>query len=188
MNISFAATTHSTAARGFTLIELMVTVSVAGILAAIAVPAFNSFMLNDRQIGQANSLVSSFNYARSEAIKRDVTGGITVCPSVNGTSCTGASDWQDGWIVYWPLDPNPANEPLQRVPAMSGTNSFTPSNPAVTSVVFLSSGMVASALSITICDNRGASYAHDVEVNAAGRVAASQTPGKSVSLAALACP
>jgi type IV fimbrial biogenesis protein FimT len=176
-------------ARGFTLIELMVTVCVAGILAAVAVPALNSFLLNDRQTGQANSLVSSFSYARSEAIKRDVTGGITVCPSVNGTSCSGASDWQDGWIVYWPNDPNPANEPLQAVPALSGTNSFTPNPVTATSVVFLSSGMVSTALTITICDTRGANYAHDVEVNAAGRVAASRTAGKTVSgLIALTCP
>jgi prepilin-type N-terminal cleavage/methylation domain-containing protein len=51
---------------GFTLIELLVTVTVAGILASIAVPAFNNFVLNDRQVGQLNSLASSLNYARSD--------------------------------------------------------------------------------------------------------------------------
>ncbi len=78
---------HFESLRGFTLIELLVTMTVAGILACIAVPAFSSFVQNDRDIEQINSLVSSLNYARSEAIKRDSQGGITVCPSVDGRSC-----------------------------------------------------------------------------------------------------
>jgi hypothetical protein len=48
--------------------------------------------------------------------------------------------------------------------------------------------MVTAAMTIKICDPRGASFARDVEVNAAGRVAASQTPGHSVAGVALVCP
>ena len=63
---------------GFTLIELLMAIVVGGILLAIAVPSFQSFVLNDRDIGQVNSLVSSFNYARSEAVKKASPTGITV--------------------------------------------------------------------------------------------------------------
>ena len=49
----------------------------------MAVPAFNNFVLNDRDIGQINSLVASFNYARNEAIKLN-NGGVQVCTSVDG--------------------------------------------------------------------------------------------------------
>jgi type IV fimbrial biogenesis protein FimT len=169
--------------EGFTLIELLVTIAIAGILTAIAVPAFNNYIMNDRDIGQINSLVSGFNYARSEAIKRDVQSGITVCPSVNGTTCSGTA-WAAGWIV---IDGVAGDPPLSNVPAFAGSNTVTATG-SPTGVTFLSSGMVTAAMTIKICDVRGASFARDVEINAAGRVAASQTPGKSVAGTALVCP
>lgn len=171
----------ATRAPGFTLIELLVTLLVGGILVAIAVPAFNNFVLNDRDIGQANSLVSSLNYARSESIKQNVAGGVTVCPSVNGTSCAGAA-WSQGWIVT-----NAAATVLSAVPALAGNNTLTAVG-AATGVTFASNGLPSGQLTIRICDTRGPAFARDVEVNAAGRVAASTTPGQSLSGAPLACP
>jgi type IV fimbrial biogenesis protein FimT len=166
--------------RGFTLIEMIVTMCVGATLAAIAVPAFGTFLQNDRDITQANSLVTSLSYARSEAIKQDVTGGITVCPSADGATCGGA--WTNGWIVV----PAAGGNPMQATPAPSGNNNLVASPAA--GVTFLSSGLVSAPLTVIICDTRGASYARDVEVNAVGRIASSQTPGKSVSGAALVCP
>jgi type IV fimbrial biogenesis protein FimT len=166
------------AAPGFTLIELLVTILIAGILVAIGVPAFNSFVLNDRDIGQANSLVASLNYARSEAVKQNLTAGVTVCPSTDGATCGGTA-WSGGWIV---LDAK--GKVLSAVPALAGGNTLTPSS----GVTFQSNGLPSGPLTIRICDSRGAAFARDVEVNAAGRVAASTTPGRSVAGTALACP
>jgi type IV fimbrial biogenesis protein FimT len=175
-----------TALRGFTIIELMLTVTIAAILTAVAVPAFKTFVLNDRDIGQVNSLVSSFNYARSEAIKRDVAGGITVCPSVNGTSCSG-SNWAGGWVV---IDATPTDPPLQAIPALAGTNTLHVTG-STTGLTFLSSGLVtpAALTTITVCDVRGAAFAHELEVNSTGRVVASRNVGQTVSGAAITtCP
>ena len=177
---------HPFAERGFTLIELMVTLSVAGILLSMAVPAFSSFVQNDRDVGQINSLAGSFNYARSEAVKRNSPSGIIVCPSTDGQTCGGTA-WSGGWIV---LNLNTADPPplvLQAVPALTGSTTLGAVG-AAAGITFLSSGLVSAPLSIGVCDIRGANYARDVEVNATGRVASSQTPGKSVAGAALTCP
>jgi type IV fimbrial biogenesis protein FimT len=176
------------AGRGFTLIELLVTIAVAGILIAIGVPAFNSFVLNDRDSAQANSLVYSLNYARGEAIKLN-SGGATVCPSSDGQTCNATSNWGGGWIVSETL-PGQAATVLQAVPALSASTTLTAGGTGQTGLQFLSNGQVSgqTTLQITICDSRGAAFARDVEVNATGRVAASQIVGQSLNRNALSCP
>jgi type IV fimbrial biogenesis protein FimT len=162
----------------------MVTIAIAGILTAMAVPAFNSFVLNDRDIGQINSLVASFNYARNEAIKLN-NGGVQVCTSVDGLNCNGGTAWNQGWIVVETLPNAGAPTVLQYVPAFGGANTV---KTAQTGVTFSSTGLVNAAAAIQICDSRGGAFARDVEVNATGRIASSTKPGYSVSNAPLSCP
>ncbi|MGQ9860680.1 MAG: GspH/FimT family pseudopilin, partial [Thiobacillaceae bacterium] len=87
---------------GVTLIELLVTISIAAILMAIAVPGFQDFFRRNRLDGATSDLMATLNYARSEAIRRGVP--VSVCRSSNGTSCSGG--WQQGWIVFT----NPDND------------------------------------------------------------------------------
>lgn len=84
-------------ARGFTLIELMIIVTVIAVLLAIAVPSFSDSILSGKLSSYANDFVASTHLARSEAIKRN--GRVSMCVSANGTSCA-TGNWSQGWVVF----------------------------------------------------------------------------------------
>lgn len=83
--------------RGFTLIELMVTIAMVAILMALAAPSFSEATLGSKLAANANRLSASATLARSEAIKRNST--ITMCVSTDGLTCAGSGGWEQGWIV-----------------------------------------------------------------------------------------
>jgi type IV fimbrial biogenesis protein FimT len=81
--------------KGFTLIELMITVAVLGILVALALPSFQSILEGRRLVGAADELYSNIQYARSEALKRNETIRLQVTTGTNW--CFGIDD-DDGAV------------------------------------------------------------------------------------------
>lgn len=136
-------TAHGTSRKaldGFTLIELLVTLSVAGILLTVAVPSFNSVVMDSRLRAQANDVVATLNYARSEAIKRN--GSISFCRTaqVDSTACvTSGGAWQH-WIVR-----SAAGTVLRRGSVAASGNLVVSSTLTNDTAVFGSDGLVRTA-------------------------------------------
>lgn len=79
--------------RGVTLIELMVTLAIMGIVMALAAPSFQETIANNRTVTVANQLITTLAFARSEAIKRGVQITIKRKGSTSGR-------WESGWDVF----------------------------------------------------------------------------------------
>ncbi len=85
----------------FTLIELMITITVAAVVLTLGVPSFGRIMERNQLSANINSIVSTLHFARSEAIKRN--SNVEVCHSANGLNCGGAG-YEDGWITFIDLN------------------------------------------------------------------------------------
>ncbi|HEV7123779.1 MAG TPA: GspH/FimT family pseudopilin [Rhodanobacter sp.] len=177
---------------GFTLLELMVTLAVVGILGVVAIPNFRSFMLNQRRDTLVDALVASLHYARNQALNLDQS--TTLCAGTPGVSCSGGS-WASGWEVV--QAPPSASAVLLTTHVLQSTSSV----PALTAVHastgfrFTGNGLVtflptlAGGVEILkICDARGSTYARAVEINGAGYVQSSSTPGFAPDGSTLTCP
>ena len=83
---------------GFTLVELMVVLSIAVFLITSAIPSFQSFIQNNRMSSTTHGFVTSLNLARSEAVKRGIQ--VTMCKTNNSSTCVSTGGWEQGWIVF----------------------------------------------------------------------------------------
>ena len=94
--------------KGFTLIEMIITVAIAAILVMVALPNFRDFIENNRLATNANKLISMLQYAKSEAMKRDVTVSLCAGNPTSGCVCNAQAGcdakWKNGYIVF--TDPN----------------------------------------------------------------------------------
>lgn len=81
---------------GFSLIELMVTLTVAAILLAVAAPSFNDLMARSRMTDASRGLGDRLAIAMNVSESRPTT----ICVSSNGTSCAEGASWAGGYIVF----------------------------------------------------------------------------------------
>ncbi|SDF49123.1 GspH/FimT family pseudopilin [Dyella sp. 333MFSha] len=101
---------------GFSLLELMVAIVVAAILAAIAVPSFRTSIQRHRLLAAADELQAAVQYARTEAVLRATY--VSLCPSADGTSCASSTTWDTGWLVYsHPVATSKASDAYSATPA-----------------------------------------------------------------------
>ncbi len=157
------------AVKGFTIIELVVTMAVVAILAALAMPSFTSTFNNNRLTSNANELLSTLQSARMEAVRRN--SRVIFCrnddPDAGNACNTGAGAWL-GWMTFVDLNRNgdfdagevllysgtfTAPSQLQSSPAISGGNQrlrFSPDGLAYSDAGLLLNAQFAFCIPTTL--------------------------------------
>lgn len=129
---------------GFTLVELMVTVAIVGIVALIAVPGMQGLVNNSRSAGMAGEMTASLQLARSEAIRRN--SPVTVCGTADGTTCAAGTSWVR-WIV---IGRDNAAGTIDVIRDNTVPGSVQLSGPA-NGVQFNPSGLINAQATLTVC-------------------------------------
>ena len=161
------------AAAGFTIIELMVVVAIAGVLSLAALPAMRDMITSNRMKAVSLDLYTSLALARSEAIKRSAS---------NVSMVAASGGWQNGWTVCvdgatTPPTPNGSCGDAQDIVLITGDapdSSLTLTGPAGNIVTYNRDGRLATtapAFKIKAGTNNAKAPMRCVDVSASGRPA-----------------
>jgi type IV fimbrial biogenesis protein FimT len=171
---------------GFTLIELMLTISIAAVLMAVGIPAMQDVIINNRIVTEANELVTHISLARSEAIKRN--RAIVICisadPNAVSPACGGTSqDWSSGWITFVDDNGNNAHnagELILRVGnALSGNTTIKADTEGATFIGFNGDGSRNRNLlnlRIAICAGSDEASGRELVIDSLGRSTMNRPP------------
>ncbi len=139
--------------QGFTLIELVVTLAVIGVLFAIAAPNLTTTIQGNRLSGQYNDMRGDFAFARNLAITRNVA--VTI-------SSNGGTDWSNGWEVVAPSGTARISNTANNVVISSAIASLTYSPDGTANIT--------APTTFTICDDRVGPFGKELNVIFSGRV------------------
>jgi type IV fimbrial biogenesis protein FimT len=156
--------------HGVTLIETMCVVALIGILTAATLPSLQGTLSRSHSTVVGNRLLADLARARSEAIMTGLPS--VICPSNDGSTCSGTDSWSNGWIVFVDRDGSDkrlANEPILSVVGKSDLGGLL----VITSVDrtkmrFLPDGKSGGTNeTMHVCD--GAKLTRSVVTNISGR-------------------
>lgn len=171
--------------NGFTLVELLVTLAIAAVLATMAAPMLSGFLARSQMNAVANDFTGALQMARMEAVSRNLCVAVCRRATSGAAQCAGADGpWTSGWLVYdspscagsaAATDP-PAGTSLrvrEAVPAAVSLNGSTGDAPEV--VVFTPRGVplnLSMAHTMVFSDSRftDGSNARRIKLSAAGRL------------------
>jgi type IV fimbrial biogenesis protein FimT len=140
---------------GFTIIELLIVVTIVAIIAAVAAPSLRTMIITNQVRTVTSGLLNDIALSRSESSKRSQR--VVMCASTDMSTCSGSA-WGGGWISF--VDANndqqrdtaTTNEPLIRVKEAAPVSVKIITEPAGLSMIgFRSFGIIDAAKTFTIC-------------------------------------
>ncbi len=145
------------APKGFSLLELVITLAIAAIVVGVAAPSFSSMIQDNRLSSQSRDIISALNLARSEAIKRGTR--VALCKSANSSDCTTDGNWAQGWIVFVDGDEDRArnddDETILRVHgSLAGNNSLIGNRNVEDYIAYAPDGRSVQPGTLSLCDSR----------------------------------
>lgn len=158
--------------RGFTLIELMVTIAVIALIAAVASPAMVTLMNSNRLSSTAGELTAAIQLARAEAIRRSAP--VVLCGSNDGITCTAGAGWR-GWAV---VGRNNRDATLATIRGGIFPATLDLAGPAA-GLTFNSAGLLAAGSVLTVCipTDKPADNQRVIAVSMAGHVVTNRNNG-----------
>jgi type IV fimbrial biogenesis protein FimT len=192
---------------GFTLIELMVTLTVLGILVSLAMPAMADVLRNNRRTVLVNELLASLMLARADAARSGQPVVVCAVNDANGNgaietaerACTGL-DWRTGWMVAtWNdadgdsvLDGGELLAPLRVYlndnEGYTVTASDFAGSPATGAASLMPFNREGTSGRLTVCDPRGATRARAIDFSSSGRASVTINDSEDNAGVALSCP
>lgn len=148
-----------TPSKGFTLVEVMVTVVIAGILAVVALPSLSSWYDRARADSEIRKIQDTLKFARNQAFSYGATVG--VCPA--GASGCG-TDWKQGIRVFL-VRPDNTQETLKVINAFNAKDSIKGLN-----VTFTPNGLASQAITFTYCPKGESTYSKSIELSVTGLI------------------
>ncbi len=172
-------------AAGSSLVELMFTLGLAGVVLGMAVPSFNGVIESNRTTTVANRLLADLARVRSEAITAGANA--VICPSIDSRTCHASADFSRGWIGFRDHDADAVPDSGEPVFAVTQASDLRARRIATTagrtSLRFRSDGRSAGTnLTLRVCDANGVPL-RVVIVNVGGRARIAHAPPTTA-----ACP
>ncbi|WP_419535090.1 GspH/FimT family pseudopilin [Endozoicomonas sp.] len=156
---------------GVSLIELLVSLSVAAILIAVSAPSMKALIVNNRIDNVTDEVYGSLMLARSEAIKRQRT--VSLCSTVDDLTCDeNNAGWHHGWLIFTDESDdgllNDSDQLIRRVAEQSDLISIVWNRGY--SLRFNSRGQTTQAGTFQICDQENNSDSKAIVISMTGRL------------------
>lgn len=171
------------AADGFTLVEALVAMTVAAILAGLILPACRDAIARSGASAAKSAMLATL----SDVIRHAGTTGteVVLCPGLHDQGCLDGFDWSHGWHAFADINGNRKqddNEPLvASAPGLRWGTRLLSSSGRRRLVLQPSGGNAGSNVTFTLCAGLGSRHAETLVLSNAGNLRSVRNPPAAVS-------